>query len=516
MFVKVRSIAFVGINPIELDVEVNVTNRGLPGFDIVGLPSKSVEESRQRVKNAVINSGFEFPNKKITVNLAPADIHKEGSCYDLPIAVGIYCAANNISIPPDLLFYGELSMDGYLRYTKRVFVSLLYCLDIKNSRIVIPLENYSESHLVENEPSKCCMYFTYLKDVFSYLNTRSYTEVSTLAYKTSVKTCVTPQNNFPNIDEIIGNSMAKRALLIAAAGYHNILIVGPPGTGKSMLAKSVVSLLPRLSKDKAIETTKIYSYAGKLNSGENLIEVPPFRSPHHASSSAAILGGGPYAQPGEVTFAHNGVLFLDELCEFKRDVLECLRQPLQEGRISINRRGLLVEYPCDFMLVGATNPCPCGYYNDPEKQCTCLPNKISLYKNKLSGPLLDRIDLQVNVFRENFPVPSNNEGAKNYGNYFSLEQLQQRIAAARVIQTQRFKDLQWSLNSKVSSTFIQNSAWLEPSAQSFLDNAYSKMHLSLRAYFKVIRVSRTIADLDSSVYIKTVHIAEALQYRGQV
>jgi magnesium chelatase family protein len=318
-----------------------------------------------------------------------------------------------------------------------------------------------------------------------------------------------------SFDDILGNSVAKRVLLISAAGFHHVLLSGPPGTGKTLLAKSLASLLPPLSKDKAIEVTKIYSYAGKLSEGVGLIEIPPFRSPHHTSSSSAILGGGAYAMPGEVTFAHNGVLFLDELCEFKRDVIEALRQPLQDGHVSIIRGKTLVEYPADFLFIAATNPCPCGYFNDPEKQCSCSPNRINMYKAKLSGPIADRIDLHVNVFRE-----------KNINNVVSdtntsIINLREKIIRVHEIQQQRYQansskmsHTYLGFNAKISAKYINDNNWLSYKTKSFMENAYIKMHLSLRAYFKTIRVARTIADLDESLEINISHLSEALLYRG--
>ncbi len=397
MLVKVNSIANKGVQTFGVDVEVNVSSRGIPGLEIVGLPDKSVAESKDRVKTAFQNCGIDFPNKKITINLAPADVNKEGSFYDLPIATGLICAVLDLKVPEKSLFFGELSFDGGLRHTRGSFLLSLYAKENGFEKVFVPKSCVKEASSV-NGVSVLGV------ENLNFLVNHLIGEKLIPEYKRSYSEDFFENNYLEKYDEsldlksVIGQEQVKRALEICAVGGHNLIMVGPPGSGKTMIAKSLISILPNLNEEESIEVTKIYSLVGKIPPNSGLLRQRPFRSPHHTISYAGMIGGGNTPHPGEITLAHRGVLFMDEFSEFTRPVLESLRQPLESGKITVSRSRFSVDFPSKFMLIASSNPCPCGYYGDPKHNCTCTEKKIKNYQSKLSGPILDRIDLHINVF----------------------------------------------------------------------------------------------------------------------
>lgn len=490
----------LGIDAVPVTVEVNIANRGIPSFDVVGLPAKTVAESRHRIRAAFNNSGYVFPSKKITVNLAPADIKKEGSFYDLPIAVGIICATQGVSIPKDTLFFGELSLTGELRHTKGALLLSLLGKTMKYKNIVIPEDCYEEASAVKG--INTCGFHS-LQDLVAYLkNTKPHRRVVS-KLRSALTTEVTP-----DFDSIYGQLKAKRALEIAAAGGHNILLLGAPGTGKSYMAKSFSGILPSLTESESLEVTKIYSSGGFTNKSSPIITRPPFRSPHHTVSLAAMLGGGPTPHAGEVTLSHRGVLFMDEFCEFRRDVVESLRQPLQDKYIVLNRLARTFIFPANFILIAATNPCPCGYRNHPTKSCVCSISRQTEYLKKLSGPLIDRIDLWVTMSNDDIQGKT---FLANYGE--SSRVIANRVKLARHKQYERTASSGSILNANLADTALLHACNLDTSSLSLLDTASKKYGLSMRAYFKVLKIARTIADLELSVDTTSLHIAEALQFR---
>ncbi len=502
MLAKVQSAHLIGIEPYAVDVEVDVTQRGLPHFNIVGLPDTAVKESRDRIKAAFKNTGIPFPLKQITVNLAPADLRKEGSSFDLPIAIGILAAEGHI--PKDELknfvILGELSLEGKLRAIKGALCIASKIKEGELRKIIVPKMNAYEAgvvHQVEVYPVES------LAETISFLRKEKNIEPFKTYYS-----LIEEDEYYDDLSDVKGQFQAKRALEIAASGGHNLLMIGPPGSGKSMLARRITGILPPMTSEEAIETTKIYSSAGLLPDGKGLITKRPFRSPHNTSSDIALIGGGQIPKPGEVSLAHNGVLFLDELPEFKRNVLEVLRQPLEDGFVSIARSYATVIFPARFLLVAAMNSCPCGGYGDPLKECTCTPGMILRYRSKISGPLLDRIDMHIEVTRISYNELRDETSSE------SSQIVRQRVINARNIQLQRFKEEGIYFNAHMKAKHLKKYCKLTEDSHRLLQNAIEKLGLSARAHSKIIKVARTIADLDASENIAPKHIAEAIQYRS--
>ncbi len=507
MLQKVLSIASVGLQGIEVEVEVNVADKGFPGFGIVGLASKAVEEAKERVKTAIINTNIEFPNAKVTINLAPADLPKEGSCYDLPISVGILASIGELILPKEkAYFYGELSLDGGLRHTRGVFLLALLAKEKGIKKIFVPRMSANEASVV----SGVGVYpVDNLQNLIKHLNGEKLIDPLKKVETEEILDDIRPEFDFA---EILGQEQAKRALEIAAAGGHNIFMMGPPGSGKTMLARAMSGILPNLTEKESLEVTKIYSITGNIPPGGSLIRQRPFRSPHHTTSQVGLIGGGSNPRPGEVSLAHRGVLFLDEFPEFGRSSLEALRQPLEDGLVNISRAAGSVTFPAQFMLVAAANPCPCGYLGDPKKECKCGQFQILNYRKKLSGPIMDRIDIHLTVpaVDVNQLMVNKNEDNRNE----KSETIKKRVVEARKIQSERFKDLEHvHSNSDMKNRHLKKFAELTDQANLLLKQAVNKFNLSARVYFRLIKVARTIADLDKSQEIKEQHIAEALQYR---
>ena len=495
----IKSSGVLGINGYIVDVEVNVS-KGLPQFVTVGLPDTAVKESKERVKSAIISSGFNFPSKKIIVNLAPANVPKQGTLYDLPIAVGILNSTGIIkNIDEKTAIIGELALSGKLRKVKGILPIALKLKEAGFKRIILPKENENEAALVQGID----VYgFENLKEIVDFFNGQLEKKP---AYVDIDKFFHSGENSLLDFKDVKGQFIVKRALEIAAAGFHNLLMIGSPGSGKTMLARRFTTILPPLTFEEAIETTKIHSVAGILD--KPIITKRPFRSPHHTVSDVALIGGGSIPKPGEVSLANNGVLFLDELPEFKRTVLEVLRQPLEDGKVVISRASGRFEFPARFQLIAAANPCPCGYKYDPYKECVCSPNQIKRYLNKLSGPLLDRIDILVNVQ----PVKTEELASKPDGE--SSKDIRERVLKAVEIQNKRFKELPINFNSQMSSSMVDKFVNLESDAENILKMYSSKANLTARSFYKVLKVSRTIADLEGAEKVKPKHIIEAINYK---